>query len=263
LRHTLRVLVSDLHPPLADAAVDALARLPEARPLLIQLARQELDAAVAARLRRRLGRLPAHPLVLLIHGRAGGEAPPEIVALARTLEQRRGAPVILETLTAEAPPPLPLATAPSTTLVPLFLLPGGHVRKDVPARARRWRQAGPVRLLPFLGAWPAWQAILKEAVKGVAGHQDAASPLLLHHPVEGSLSRRYLAHLAARCHARCRPLTPPGGGEEPAACLGEPALPLVLATSRLNEGLATAWATPLLARPAVREGLLQLLEDLP
>ena len=74
LRHTLRVLVSDLHPPLAEAAVDALARLPEARPLLIQLSRQELDAAVAARLRRRLGRLPAHPLVLLIHGRAGAMA---------------------------------------------------------------------------------------------------------------------------------------------------------------------------------------------
>ncbi|MFM1800512.1 MAG: hypothetical protein RLZZ117_2790 [Cyanobacteriota bacterium] len=264
LRHTLRVLVCDLHPPLAEAAVDALARLPEARPWLMQLARRDLDPGVAARLRRRLRQLPANPLVLLLHGRAGGQVPPEIIDLARTLEQRRGAPVILELLTAEAPPPLPPPPAAATTLVPLFLLPGGHVQRDVPARARRWRQAGTVRRLPFLGAWPAWQALLRREVNGLADCGDSPAPLLLHHPVEGSLPHRYLAHLAAHCHARCAPLTlPVVESQAPQARDGERALPLLLATSRLNEGQPAPWSTPLLARPALRQGLLDLLEDLP
>ncbi len=264
LRNTLRGLVSDLLPPVAEAAVEALARLPEARPLLIQLARQDLDPLVAARLRRRLGRLPATPLVLLLHGRAGGQVPPEIAALAQALEQRRGAPVLLETLTGEALPSRPLPPATRITLVPLFLLPGGHVRRDVPARARRWRQTGPLRRLPFLGAWPAWQALLRDEVKGLAGRGNADTPLLLHHPVEGSLSRRYLDHLATLCHARCQPLLSPAG--LPAATRGgteAPALPLVLGTSRLNEGRPAEGALPLLARPALRQGLLQLLEELP
>jgi hypothetical protein len=264
LRRTLITLASDLHPPLAEAAVDALARLPEARPLLFHLSRQELDPSVAARLRRRLRRLPAAPLVLIVHGRAGGLLPPELLSLARDLQERRGAPVILEALTAAEPPPIPTPPAAWTTLVPLFLLPGGHVRKDLPARLVRWRAAGPVRALPFLGAWPAWQAILREEVQRLAAAGEPGPPLLLHHPVEGSLSQRYLAHLAAHCDARCHPLVPPVKDDvEGRALLREPALPLVLAASRLSEGLGVGWATPLLARPAVRQHLLQLLEELP
>lgn len=263
LGHTLSVLASDLHPPVAQAAVDALARLPEARPLLLTLTRHSLHPGVEARVKRRLERLPAAPLVLIVHGRAGGLLPPELVALAQTLEDRRGAPVLLEALTAPAPPPLPSPPAPLTTLVPLFLLPGGHVRLDVPIHLRRWRQAGPVRVLPFLGAWPAWQAILREEVRRLAPRGEAGPPLLLHHPVEGSLSERYLTHLAHLCDARCHPLTRPGPETADTRWAPrEPALPLVLASSRLSEGLRPDLA-PLLARPAVRLGLLQLLEELP
>jgi sirohydrochlorin ferrochelatase len=264
LGRTLSILASDLQPPVAQAAVDALARLPEARPLLLALARQPLDPSVETRRRRRLEHLPATPLVLIVHGRAGGLLPPELVALARTLRERRGAPVILEALTAPHPPPLPTPAAPLTTLVPLFLLPGGHVRQDVPVHLRRWRQAGPVRVLPFLGAWPAWQAILREEVKRLAVSGQPNRPLLLHHPVEGSLSQRYLAHLAHLCDARCHPLTlPPPKARGTPRPPEEPALPLVLATSRLSEGLEAGSGPPLLARPVVRQELLQLLEELP
>jgi hypothetical protein len=264
LRDTLRMLATDLHPPLAERAVDALARLPEGRPFLVRLSRQTLAPTVADRLRRRLGRLPATPLVLIVHGRAKGQVPPEILALAGALQERRGALVMIEALTTEPLPPLPMPSAALTTVVPLFLLPGGHVRRDVPARVRRWRLAGPVRVLPFLGAWPAWQAILREEVKRLGRQGPPGPPLLLHHPLEGSLSRRYLAHLADHCDARCRPLLPPGPGREEAPPLPpEVALPLVLASSRLNEGLGAGLSTPLLARQAVRQGLLDLLEELP
>ncbi|MEB3318434.1 MAG: CbiX/SirB N-terminal domain-containing protein [Cyanobacteriota bacterium] len=264
LRRALMVLISDLHPPLAEAAVDALARLPEARPLLMQLSRQTLAPSVTARLRRRLGRLPAAPLVLILHGRAGGGVPAELVGLAQELEHRRGAPVILEALTAADPPPIPTPPATSTTLVPLFLLPGGHVRQDLPARLRRWRDAGPVRVLPFLGAWPAWQALLREEIKRLAAQGEPRPPLLLHHPMEGPLSRRYLDHLAAHCDAHCRPLTLSGQEVETTATLTPgPVLPLILAASRLSEGLGAGLDLPLLARPALRQGLLQLLEELP
>jgi hypothetical protein len=202
--------------------------------------------------------------VLIVHGRAGGLVPPELVALAVALEQRRGAPVILETLTAPAPPPTPVPPAALTTLVPLFLLPGGHVRRDLPSRRRRWREAGPVRMLPFLGAWPAWQTILMAEVKRLSIPGEGAQPLLLHHPVEGSLSQRYLIHLASLTGAHCLPLDPNiAGAVEPPFLPPGPALPLVLAANRLSEGLGPELGAPLLARSNVRQELLQLLEELP
>lgn len=264
LRPTLLRLATDLHPPLAAAAVDALARLPEPRPDLLSLAGGPLDPAVSARLERRLRRLPPSPLVLLLHGRAGGVVPPELGALAADLQHRRGAPVVLETLTADAPPPLPAASAEPTTVVPLFLLPGGHVRHDVPRRLARWRAAGPLRVLPFLGAWPAWQRVLAAEVEQLAGRGGAARPLLVHHPVEGSLPLRYLAHLATFCGARC--LAVPyahAEGVEGVPWSGEPALPLALAASRLTDGLGSWLGPPLLGRPHCSQALLNLLVALP
>ncbi|MDA1246740.1 MAG: hypothetical protein O2787_05525, partial [Cyanobacteria bacterium] len=78
---------------------------------------------------------PAHPLLLVVHGRSGGELPEELVSLAAELEHRRGAPVRLQALSAVAPPePQQLALGNQLlTLVPLLLLPGGHVRRDLPA----------------------------------------------------------------------------------------------------------------------------------
>jgi len=264
LRPTLLRLATDLHPALASVAVDALARLPEPRPALLSLADQPLDPAVSARLARRLQRIAPSPLVLLIHGRSGGVVPPELATLAAELRARRRAPVILEALTAAELPPLPTPRAERTTVVPLFLLPGGHVRQDVPLRLARWRAAGPVRVFPFLGGWPAWQRILAAEVERLAGGRGAASPLLVHHPVEGSLPQRYLAHLASFCGARC--LAVPYADAEGLESLpgsGEPALPLALAASRLTDGLGSWLGPSLLARPQCGQALLDLLVALP
>jgi sirohydrochlorin ferrochelatase len=265
LRSTLVSLASDLDPLLAGAAVDALARLPNARTHLILLGCSSLEASVAERLQRRLRALPASTLMLLVHGRVDGFIPPEFRCLAAELEQRRGAPVRLRALTDPAPlSPEPLGDPLS--LIPLFLLPGGHVRHDVPAIATALRRQGLVRVLPFLGAWPCWQRAL--AFEVAQGASDRARPRWLHHPIAGPLAVRYLAHLERVTGAAC--IQTPETHGDLVALAGDQRgglMPLCLGASRLSESLVpllgeTA-AAPLLARPALREGLLQALEVLP
>lgn len=265
LRRTLEALATDLDPRLAAPAVDALARLPAARSTLVRLGRRPLESGVAARLRRRLGRLPGRPLVLVAHGRAAGVIPAELATLAEELASRRQAPVTIEVLTAASPGPERGRPGEAVTLVPLFLLPGGHVRSDVPAIARAWRRRGPVRLLPFLGSWPSWQAALAEEVAELRRRTGPeAVPLLLHHPVAGHLAARYLGHLENVTGARCRPTAYTAGPEQVIGMSGHQALlPLALASSRLTESGASAPGPPLLARRGCRQALLELLEELP
>jgi sirohydrochlorin ferrochelatase len=210
--------------------------------------------------------LRPHPLLLLVHGRSGGVVPAELQALAADLQARRGVPVALRALTAPAPVPPPRLVDRPLALVPLLLLPGGHVRHDVATVLAELRRGGPVRRWPFLGAWPAWQAVLAREVAALAG--AGAAPRLLHHPLEGPLAARYLAHLAHRTGAvpLAAPYDAPCSTFAAMAPPGTP-IPLALATCRLTEALAAgpdpAAARPLLARPGLRAALLQLLESLP
>lgn len=273
LRRTLGRLACDLDPTLAAQAVDGLARLRGARAELLALSRHRLDPRLQERIERRLRALPAAPLLLVVHGRAGGAIPPELEELRAELEQRRGAPVLLQALTAAAPPAAPgpgPAGRPPLTLVPLLLLPGSHVRRDIPAIAAHWRALGPLRRLPFLGAWPAWQRALAEegaALRGSTGSTGA--PALLHHPLEGALAARHLALLERRTGLRCLATpypSPTSPVDLPLAPTG-PALPLTLAANRLSDALAArageAAGRPLLARPRCRAVLLEQLEALP
>jgi sirohydrochlorin ferrochelatase len=269
LRSTLLALTTDLDPALAAAAVDGLARLPGARASLLQLRSRALDGAVAARLERRLARLPANPLLLLVHGRAGGAIPAEVEALAVELQQRRGAPVLLRALTDGGPLELPRLGAP-LGLVPLLLLPGEHVRQDLPRLRQALTAWGPLRSLPFLGSWPAWQRALGQELAHLAntGGWSSASPaLLLHHPIGSPLGRRYLDHLEAVTGARSREAAY-SSGQSLDSLLSHPGpvLPLALAANRLTEALAPSLgpaADPLLARPLLRQALLEQLEVLP
>jgi hypothetical protein len=273
----LRRLATDLDPELAASAVDLLARLPRARHHLARLDGTGLDAAVQARRLRRLKALPAQPLVLVVHGRSGGAIPSELEQLCLELEARRGAPVALQGLTAAAPPeagPLRAAAAGRPlTLMPLLLLPGGHVCGDLPRLTAGWRTSGPVLRLPFLGAWPGWQRALRaEAMALAAAHASGAGgpsrPLLLHHPLPSPLGARYLAHLERQCGVLGLP-TPYSAtdSEEQLSLLRSPdqpaALPLVLATNRLTEALPPGCGGPLLQRTRLRSFLLDLLASLP
>ncbi len=109
LQQLLLELCNDLDGPLASQAVDLLARLPSAREGLEQVLGRPLDPVTEARARRRLASLPRCPLLLVVHGRAGGVIPEELQALARDLERRRRAPVRLQTLSGNVAPPDPAA----------------------------------------------------------------------------------------------------------------------------------------------------------
>ena len=279
----LQQLSTDLDPGLAAQAVDLLGRLPDGQQWLRELQGRALEPSVAERWRRRLQRTP---LVLVVHGRQGGVIPEVLQQLAAELERRRSAPVLVQALTATPPEGdgrfwLAARRAGAISLVPLLLLPGDHVRSDVPAIAGQWRQrtslAQPsmsmpevmVRRLPFLGAWPRWQRLLANLWAERAGER----PLVwLHHPLQGALSARYLAHLSAvlgyrgMAAAYNDPHAVLAGQLQPPALLA----PLTLAPNRLSESLnmgaraaSAEVLPPLLDLLPVRDFLLTQLEALP
>jgi len=289
LRNGLVLLAQDLHGALAAKAVDLLARLPQGQSALRRLGRLALDTEVAQRLQRRI--CPS-PLVLVVHGRRGGVIPDEVRALASAVEQRRGAPVVLQALTAD--PPQASAgflnaaqQAQMVTLVPLLLVPGGHVRVDLNAIARDWRrrlasQQGvalhgvALQRRSFLGAWPAWQQVLAAQLRQVAGGRPCC---WLHHPLDGELAHRYVALLS---HVLGYPgvSAPYSAAMDqlgPVAANSSVVQPLTLAANRLTESLEASVMSepetgsnrrvqllpPLLQQLEVREFLLTSLGALP
>ncbi len=275
----LQQLSQDLDPGLAAQAVDLLGRLPDSQRYLRQLQGKALEPSVAERLRRRLQRAP---LVLVVHGRQAGVIPEVLQELAAELESRRSSPVLVQALTAACPEGdrrfwLAARRSGAISLVPLLLLPGDHVRTDVPAIASHWRRRAAaetsadltIRRVPFLGAWPQWQRLLADLWAQRAGDR----PLVwLHHPLQGALSARYLKHLAqvlghaGVAAAYSDPQAALTAQPQPPAVLA----PLTLAPNRLSESLnmggfsaSAEVLPPLLDLPTVRDFLLTELEALP
>ena len=269
---------------LAAKAVDLLARLHQGQPALRRLGRLVLDTEVAQRIQRRLS---PSPLVLLVHGRRGGVIPGEVRALASAAEQRRGAPVLLQALTAE--PPQASAgflnaaqQAQMVTLVPLLLVPGGHVRVDLKAISADWRrrlasqQGVSLQRRSFLGAWPAWQQLLAAQLHQVAGGRPCC---WLHHPLDGELAHRYVALLSQVLGypGVSAPYSAAMDQLGPVAANSTVVQPLTLAANRLTESLGASVMRqpengcdgrvqvlpPLLQQLEVREFLLTSLEALP
>ncbi|WP_114990703.1 DNA mismatch repair protein MutS [Synechococcus sp. UW179A] len=193
---------------------------------------------------------------LVVHGRSGGVVPESLIELRRALQQRRQAPVQLEVLTADSPPECP---EQASWLVPLLLWPGSHARADVPEiRNRMQREGADVELLPFLGSWQCWWALVAEALQPFA----TKGSVLVHHPLSSEEADRFLLGLSARMglpllsfdywfdYQKSHPEAHP--------------LMLALAPNRMTEALSEAGSLPpLLDLALIRQGLIDLLAALP
>lgn len=264
LRNCLLALAVDIDTNLAATAVDLIARLPWPRQGLNVLVAKNLDPSVQQRLLRRRAAAPPSDLLLVVHGRSAGEVPREFELLAAELRRQRGSRVILQCLTAANAIDLAKQLEPAPlTLVPLFQLPGHHVRVDLPAIAKHWRSCGwPLRRLPFLGAWPQWQGALAQALS--EAKNQGLQPQLLHHPLSGALAMRYPQYLQQRLGAPCSPWTV---YTQPSQNLL--LVPLAVAANRLSEALnAIDWPPglqlwpPLLQQKRFRLVLMEQLLSL-
>ena len=194
---------------------------------------------------------------LVVHGRSHGVVPPCISECADRLQERRSAPVQLEVLTSDDCVPSP---SEPVWLIPLLLMPGSHVRIDLPVIRCRLAESQPqITLLPFLGAWPVWWSLVRRDLARVAARSDL---ILIHHPLRSGVADRFLPTLAQRLG---HPLI--AFEDWPAYAARVPhakPFPLVLAPNRMSAELSPpAVAAPLLERPLLRDGLIDLLAALP
>ncbi|WP_460193775.1 sirohydrochlorin chelatase [Thermosynechococcus sp. FA-CM-4201] len=94
--------------------------------------------------------------------------------------------------------------AEGMVILPLFLLPGNHVVVDLPLAIAAADSALPIKLLPFLGEQPLFQAWLQRAIA------DAAADILLGHGSRRSEVRPWFENLCQTCGVRPALLTEVG-----------------------------------------------------
>ena len=207
-------------------------------------------------LRKQVSHQGRRALRLVVHGRPGGIVPNCLLDLANTLALIRSSPVQLDALTSDSDFSSPFQ---SSWLIPLFLLPGSHVRHDIPSIRRTVRGRGEVvTSLPFLGAWPLWWDLVG---KDLRLHQTSGSVTLLHHPLRPGLANRFLDSLSQRLGF---PVMDFDCWSERRSTDGERPYPLALAPNRMTDALQASDDSPtLLERPSLRQGLIDLLTALP
>jgi hypothetical protein len=194
---------------------------------------------------------------LVVHGRSEGLVSACITEFVARLQRRREAPVELEVLTADHSS---ASSSGSLWLIPLLLLPGSHVRIDLPLIRRRLIQSySRVTLLPFLGAWPAWWTLVSQDLQQA---RFGPNTTLIHHPLRSGVAERFLSSLSRRLGC---PLTSFEDWPDYRALHPEASpFPLVLAPNRLSAEMSPPSVTvPLLERPLLRDGLIDLLAALP
>tara|TARA_B100000902_G_C26717127_1_gene624780 strand:+ start:123 stop:539 length:417 start_codon:yes stop_codon:yes gene_type:complete len=100
---------------------------------------------------------------LIIHGSKNGFVHPIMDIIINQVQKRRGKLVELEVLTKNSDQ---TSSSKFIWLVPLFLLPGNHVRIDVPLiRNRLKNELINSKLTPYIGSWNNWIHILVEMIK--------------------------------------------------------------------------------------------------
>ena len=133
-----------------------------------------------------------HHLHLLVHGSKGGEIHSSLISTLDQLKRYKNRSVSIEALTQEVPPQVEVGKK-SMLLVPLFLLPGTHVRSDVPKILKRFQDDGKnIKLFPFLGSFRPWLSLIGNWINN---HSPFDKPALIHHPVSSDTSSVFLKSL--------------------------------------------------------------------
>ena len=145
---------------------------------------------------------PSRDLRLIVHGSKGGKIHPILSYLIKQVQHLRGSSVELEILTKKQ---LQDSNSSSIWLIPLLLLPGKHVRNDVPRILDRLRNQGiKTNFLPFLGSWPQWLSILEYLIRL---ESNIGRPILLHHPLNKEMGSTYLNCISRRLNIPIIPWT--------------------------------------------------------
>ena len=201
---------------------------------------------------------PPRDLRLIVHGSSKGKIHPIMNYLVQQVHSIRGSSVELEALTEVKSKD---SNSSSVWLVPLFLLPGEHVRNDIPKIYKRLKSEGiQTTLLPFIGSWPQWLIILQHLIHL---ESNTGKPVLLHHPINRSIGSTYLDYLNKRLKIPIIPWTDWQKVEYKSVDKLSP-IPYALAPNKKTKGLRTSDSiSSLLEIDFFLLGLIKMLVCLP
>ena len=195
---------------------------------------------------------------LIIHGSKNGIVHPIIDIIINEVQKRRGKLVELEVLTENT---YQASTSNFIWLVPLFLLPGTHVRKDVPlVRNRLKNELINTKLTPYIGSWNSWINILIEFIKE---EKKSVTPVLLHHPLRSKIASDHMQYLGNRLGIKTVSWTEWDTFLEKQSMNYYPIPYTLLPTAKTKSLNRKDSISSLLEIQCFRNGLINLLSELP
>ena len=195
---------------------------------------------------------------LIIHGSKNGFVHPIIDIIINEVQKRRGKLVELEVLTENS---YQASTSNFIWLVPLFLLPGTHVRKDVPLiRNRLKNELINTKLTPYIGSWNSWINILIEFIKE---EKKLVTPVLLHHPLRSKIASDHMQYLGNRLGIKTVSWTEWDTFLEKQSMNYYPIPYTLLPTAKTKSLERQDPISSLLEIQSFRNGLINLLSELP
>ena len=195
---------------------------------------------------------------LIIHGSKNGFVHPIMDIIINQVQKRRGKLVELEVLTENS---YQTSSSKFIWLVPLFLLPGNHVRIDVPLiRNRLKNELINSKLTPYIGSWNNWIHILVEMIKV---EKKSVTPVLLHHPLRSKIASDHMLFLGNRLGIQTASWTEWDKFLEKPSMNYSPIPYTLLPTEKTKSLNRKDSISSLLEIKSFRNGLINLLSELP
>ena len=195
---------------------------------------------------------------LIIHGSKKGFVHPIMNIIVDEVQKRRGKLVELEVLTENS---YQASRSKFIWLVPLFLLPGTHVRIDVPLiRNRLKKELINTKLTPYIGSWNKWINILIQMIKV---EKKSVNPVLLHHPLRSKIASEHMQYLGNRLGVKTASWTEWDKFLEKPSMNYSPIPYTLLPTEKTKSLNRKDSISSLLEIKSFRNGLINLLSELP